>query len=182
MADVLPWGVKEKLTLEKTAIGFYLTGHLFDEVEAEVRRFVRTPIGEMRDSREPQSMAGILSEFRTINGQRGRIGIFKIDDKSGVIEASADDKVLEACRDLLKDDEFVVVTGRLQPDHFSGGLRMKVQQVWSLPVDALNNVVDVAVCRLRSKLDDPYAVKLLHTVRGMGYLLALRDGDPAKQP
>ena len=57
-----------------------------------------------------------------------------------------------------------------------------VQQVWSLPVDALNNVVDVAVCRLRSKLDDPYAVKLLHTVRGMGYLLALRDGDPAKQP
>ena len=132
LAEALPWGIKERLTLEKTAVGFYLSGHLFDEVEAEVRRFVRTPIAEMRDSREPQSMAGILSEFRTINGQRGRIGIFKIDDKSGVIEASADDKVLEACRDLLKDDEFVVVTGRLQPDHFSGGLRMKVQQVWSL--------------------------------------------------
>ena len=53
-----------------------------------------------------------------------------------------------------------------------------VEQVWSLPVDALNNAVDVAVCRLRSKLDDPYAVKLLHTVRGMGYMLALRTDSP----
>lgn len=132
LTEALPWGVKERLTQEKTAVGFYLTGHLFDEVEAEVRRFVRTPIAEMRDSREPQTMAGIISEFRTINGQRGRLAIFKIDDKSGVIEASADEKVLNACKDLLKDDEFVVVTGKLQPDHFSGGLRMKVQQMWSL--------------------------------------------------
>ena len=42
----------------------------------------------------------------------------------------------------------------------------------------MNNAVDVAVCRLRSKLDDPYAVKLLHTVRGMGYMLALRTDSP----
>ncbi len=132
MADVLPWGVKEKLTLEKTAIGFYLTGHLFDEVESEVRRFVRTPIAEMRDSREPQVMAGIISGLRTINGQRGKLSIFALDDKSAVIEASIDEKTMAACADVLKEDEFVVVSGRLQPDRFSGGLRMKVQQMWSL--------------------------------------------------
>lgn len=132
LAEALPWGVKEKLTLEKTAVGFYLSGHLFDEVAAEVRRFVRTPIADMRDSREAQTMAGIISELRTINGQRGRLAIFKLDDKSGVVEASADEKVLNACRELLKDDELVIVSGKLQPDHFSGGLRMKVQQMWSL--------------------------------------------------
>ena len=132
MADVLPWGVKEKLTLEKTAIGFYLTGHLFDEVEAEVRRFVRTPIAEMRDSREAQTMAGIISGLRTINGQRGKLSIFTIDDKSMAIEASVDEKTMAACVDVLKEDEFVVVSGRLQPDRFSGGLRMKVQQMWAL--------------------------------------------------
>ncbi|MEG2632764.1 MAG: DNA polymerase III subunit alpha, partial [Comamonas sp.] len=59
-------------------------------------------------------------------------GLFKIDDKSGVIEASADEAVLNAHKELLKEDEFVVVSGRLQLDHFSGGLRMKVQQLWSL--------------------------------------------------
>ena len=94
LADALPWGVKERLTQEKTAVGFYLSGHLFDEVEKEVRRFVRTPLAELRDSREPQTLAGIISDFRAINGQRGRLGLFKIDDGSGVIEASVDENTL----------------------------------------------------------------------------------------
>ena len=132
LADALPWGVKERLTQEKTAVGFYLSGHLFDEVEKEVRRFVRTPLAELRDSREPQTLAGIISDFRAINGQRGRLGLFKIDDGSGVIEASVDENTLNTYRDLLKDDEFVVITGRLQLDHFSGGLRMKAQQLFNL--------------------------------------------------
>ncbi|WP_027013686.1 DNA polymerase III subunit alpha [Comamonas composti] len=132
LANALPWGVKERLTQEKTAVGFYLSGHLFDEVEQEVRRFVRTPLAELRDSRESQTLAGIISDFRSINGQRGRLGLFKIDDKSGVIEASVDEAGLNTWRELLKDDEFVIVTGRLQLDHFSGGLRMKVQQIQNL--------------------------------------------------
>ena len=37
--------------------------------------------------------------------------------------------------------------------------------------DSDTNVVEVAVRRLRSKLDDPYPTKLLHTVRGMGYVI-----------
>ena len=36
------------------------------------------------------------------------------------------------------------------------------------------NVVDVAIKRLRGKVDDPFAVKLIHTVRGMGYVLEIR--------
>ena len=97
-----------------------------------MRRFVRTPLAELRDSREPQTLAGIISDFRAINGQRGRLGLFKIDDGSGVIEASVDENTLNTYRELLKDDEFVVITGRLQLDHFSGGLRMKAQQLWNL--------------------------------------------------
>jgi len=117
---------------EKTAVGFYLSGHLFDEVQQEVRRFVRTPIAELADSRETQVLAGIVSDSRVISGQRGKLALFKLDDKSGVIEASADEAVIAACAGMLKDDEFVVLSGRLQFDHFSGGLRVKVQQVWDL--------------------------------------------------
>ncbi len=132
LVDVRPWGIKERLTQEKTAIGYYLSGHLFDEVEKEVRRFVRTPIEELADSRESQVMAGIVSDLRVINGSRGKLALFKLDDKSATIEASADEGVLNAYRDALKDDEFVVINGRLQLDHFSGGLRVKVQQVFDL--------------------------------------------------
>ena len=40
--------------------------------------------------------------------------------------------------------------------------------------DSDTNAVEVAVRRLRAKLDDPFAPKLLHTVRGMGYVLEER--------
>ena len=44
MVPAEPWSVKERLTLEKTAIGFYLSGHMFDQSEAEVRQFVRREV------------------------------------------------------------------------------------------------------------------------------------------
>jgi DNA polymerase-3 subunit alpha len=132
LVEAMPWGVKERLTLEKTAIGFYLSGHLFDEVGMEVRRFVKRKIEDLIDSREPQLLAGIVSDLRVINGQRGKLAIFKLDDKSATIEATADEAVINSARNLLKDDEFVIVMAKLQPDRFTGGYRLSVNQVWDL--------------------------------------------------
>ena len=58
--------------------------------------------------------------------------MFKLDDKSEAIEAVANEELLNANRDLLKDDELVIVQGKVQPDRFSGGVRLNVQQVWDL--------------------------------------------------
>ncbi len=49
------------------------------------------------------------------------------------------------------------------------------EQVWDMNFDSDTNVVEVAVRRLRAKLDDPFPAKLLHTVRGMGYVLEDRN-------
>ena len=133
LADVLPWGVKERLTFEKTAIGFYLSGHLFDEVEREVRHFARRPLAEVSDSREPMLLAGIVGDLRVINGQRGKVAIFKLDDKTATLEATADEALLNAHKVLLQDDELVIAQVLAQPDRFSGGLRLKVQQLYDLP-------------------------------------------------
>jgi two-component system, OmpR family, copper resistance phosphate regulon response regulator CusR len=45
------------------------------------------------------------------------------------------------------------------------------EQVWDMNFDSDSNVVDVAVRRLRRKVDDPFTKKLVHTVRGVGYVL-----------
>jgi two-component system, OmpR family, copper resistance phosphate regulon response regulator CusR len=45
------------------------------------------------------------------------------------------------------------------------------EQVWDMNFDSDTNVVDVAIRRLRSKADDPFTKKLIHTARGMGYVL-----------
>ncbi|MBN8490055.1 MAG: heavy metal response regulator transcription factor [Burkholderiales bacterium] len=49
------------------------------------------------------------------------------------------------------------------------------EQVWDMNFDSATNVIDVAVRRLRGKLDVPFERALLHTVRGMGYMLEARD-------
>jgi two-component system copper resistance phosphate regulon response regulator CusR len=50
------------------------------------------------------------------------------------------------------------------------------EQVWDMNFDSHTNVVDVHVRRLRSKVDDPFDQKLIHTVRGIGYVLEERPG------
>ena len=47
--------------------------------------------------------------------------------------------------------------------------------VWDMNFDSDTNVVDVAIRRLRSKIDDGYPIKLVHTVRGVGYVLEAKN-------
>jgi two-component system copper resistance phosphate regulon response regulator CusR len=47
--------------------------------------------------------------------------------------------------------------------------------VWDMNFDSDTNVVEVAIRRLRTKIDDNFPVKLIHTVRGVGYVLEVKD-------
>jgi two-component system copper resistance phosphate regulon response regulator CusR len=49
------------------------------------------------------------------------------------------------------------------------------EQVWDINFDSDSNVVDVHVRRLRMTVDDPFPRKLIHTLRGVGYVLEPRD-------
>ena len=132
MVEAAMFGIKARLVQEKAAIGFYLSGHLFDEVEQEVRQFAKLKIDDLLDSREPRLLAGIVGDLRVINGNRGKVTIFKLDDKTDTLEASVDEAVYNTHRNLLKDDELVLVQGVLQGASERFGRRFKVTQVWSL--------------------------------------------------
>jgi DNA polymerase-3 subunit alpha len=133
LPKVEAWSIKERLTHEKAALGFYYSGHLFEEYAPEVRRFARKRIADLVDSREPQLLAGIVSDLRVVSGARGRTAIFRLDDGSEHIEAVAADELYDAQRERLREDELVVIQGKVQPDRFSGGLRLQVGSVWDLP-------------------------------------------------
>jgi DNA polymerase-3 subunit alpha len=132
LVEAPTWSIKERLSLEKTAIGYYLSGHLFDQSGEEVRRMVKRRVADLQDSREPIMVAGIVGDLRIINGHRGRVAIFKLDDKSDAIEAVANEELINAHKELLADDELIIVQGKVQNDRFSGGLRLTVQAVWDL--------------------------------------------------
>ena len=52
---------------------------------------------------------------------------------------------------------------------------MIVEHVWDMEYDGLTNIVDVYIRHLRSKIDDKFPIRLIHTVRGIGYMLDTHD-------
>jgi heavy metal response regulator len=54
---------------------------------------------------------------------------------------------------------------------------MIAENIWGYDFYSESNVLDVFIRNLRRKLDDPYAVKLIHTIRGVGYKLSVGQGD-----
>lgn len=132
LVEMPAFGIKARLVLEKTAIGFYLSGHLFDEVVQEVRQFAKHAIDRMGESRDPQTLAGIVGDLRIINGNRGKLIIFNLDDKTDTLECVVDENLFNAQRHLFKDDELVIIKGTLQPGSERFGRRFKITNVWDL--------------------------------------------------
>jgi two-component system copper resistance phosphate regulon response regulator CusR len=75
----------------------------------------------------------------------------------------------------LTAKEFLLLTLLLRRQGQVLSRTLLAEQVWDMNFDGGTNIVEVAVRRLRGKLDDPFERKLLHTVRGMGYVLESRN-------
>ena len=56
---------------------------------------------------------------------------------------------------------------------------MIVEHVWDMDYDGLTNIVDVYIRHLRSKIDDKFTAKMIHTVRGIGYMLDVAESPTA---
>jgi len=79
------------------------------------------------------------------------------------------------CRLDLTAKEFTLLTLLMRKEGQVLSRSDLAEQVWDINFNSNTNVVEVAVRRLRGKVDDPFETKLLHTVRGMGYVLELRE-------
>ncbi len=79
------------------------------------------------------------------------------------------------CRLDLTAKEFTLLTLLMRKEGQVLSRSDLAEQVWDINFNSNTNVVEVAVRRLRGKVDDPFDTKLLHTVRGMGYVLELRE-------
>ncbi|MFT0213911.1 DNA polymerase III subunit alpha [Pseudomonas sp. F1_0610] len=125
--------LKERLQGEKETLGLYLTGHPIDEYEKEVRRFARQRICDLRPSRDSQTIAGLIVNMRVMKNKKGdKMGFVTLDDRSGRIEVSLFADAFAQAQALLQTDVLIVVEGEASHDDFSGGLRFRTKQVYSL--------------------------------------------------
>ncbi|WP_323072703.1 DNA polymerase III subunit alpha [Mycetohabitans endofungorum] len=131
LVDEPAWTEKRKLQEEKAALGFYISGHLFDAYKDEVRRFVRQKIGELKEGRD-KVIAGVITAMRTQMTQRGKMLVAVLDDGTGQCEVTVFNEIYDANRAIFKEDELLVVQGQARNDSFTGGIRFTVDIVMDL--------------------------------------------------
>ena len=119
---------------------------------------------------KPFSFSELLARLRTIL----RRGLQPADRMVRVADLEIDFPRLRATRagqrlDLTaKEFNLLALLARRQGEVLSR--TVIAEEVWDVNFDSDTNVVEVAIRRLRKKMDDPFPLKLIHTVRGVGYV------------
>jgi DNA polymerase-3 subunit alpha len=130
------WPAKERLKGEKETLGLYVSGHPFDEYEAELRRLAKTPIQELKPSRKNQKVAGLIVNQRLKKSKRGdTLAFLTVDDRSGRLDVSLFGEVYDANRDWIAPDKVVLMEGEVSHDDYSGMLKMRVKSI--TPIEAV---------------------------------------------
>jgi len=132
LAKVPPWNLHTRLTEEKTALGFYFSGHLFDAWRDEVRRFAPTPLARLQASRSVQWFAGVLSDIRTRMTRRGKMLYALLDDGTAQLEVAIFNTLYEQHRHRLKEDNLIIMQGKVSHDEYAGGLRVSAEVLYDL--------------------------------------------------
>ncbi|WP_374337610.1 DNA polymerase III subunit alpha [Leeia sp.] len=147
LLDVAPWDEKTQLQEEKLAIGFFLSGHPYNSYRREIAPFVRQRLGQLSPDKAPQRLAGILVATRVKMTQRGKMAILTIDDATSAVEVTLFSEAFDANKDKLKEDQLLIIEGKVSNDEFSGGLRVNADSILTL---------DEARTRFASHLDLTY--------------------------
>jgi DNA polymerase-3 subunit alpha len=132
LPDVAPWTEQQKLQEEKAALGFYLSGHPYWAYQKDLSNFITTTLASLAPREQPQLLAGIVSGIRVRMTGRGKMAIVGIDDGTTRIEVVVGNELLNQSQQLLKDDQLVIVEGRVSNDDFSGGIRVNARKLYDL--------------------------------------------------
>jgi DNA polymerase-3 subunit alpha len=171
-AKVQPLSMQKRLTREKEALGLYLTGHPIDVYRNEMRHLAGTRISDLRPRDGEQRFAGWVIGLRSLKTQRGSIVFVTLDDRSGRIEVSVANDVLDRHRDKLVKDTLIIVSGQVAQDEYSGGVRVRANQLMTL-TEARGRAIQGVCLQLSAEgFDDQWTDQL-------AALLKSHQGDPA---
>ena len=130
--EIPAWSERELLLNEKQALGFFFSGHPFNACAKEISAFARRRLGDLEPQREPLLLAGTVLGVRTQMSRRGKMAIVTLDDATAQLEVSVFSELWDAARSKVREDEILVVDGKVSRDDFSGGLRVVADSLLTL--------------------------------------------------
>lgn len=124
---------------------------------------------------KPFAFSEFLARVRALGrrSQHLQEDVLRVGDL--VIETSTRKASRAGRRIALSPQEFALLVLLAKRAGTAVSRTVITEQVWDINFDSNTSVVDVAIRRLRAKIDDGFEQKLLHTVRGVGYVLEPRD-------
>ncbi|PHV11244.1 DNA polymerase III subunit alpha [Chitinimonas sp. BJB300] len=167
LVEVPRWTETAQLTEEKTAIGFYLSGHPFTAQAKFVRGFVKTELARLVPNKGTQWITGVVLEIRTKIGQRGKIAFVTLDDATTKRDVMVYAETLESARHSLREDTLVVIEAKVSEDTYGGGggLRIIAERVLDL-AEARSRFAKVLSLGVNSQADAIQLRRLLDPYRG----------------
>ena len=137
--EIEPWSEEEQLSAEKQVLGFYLTGHPYDQYREELANITHGSIAELQGKikqaygKTAARVAGLVTSLRTRQTRKGKMMAFAVlDDCSGRLELAAFSTVYEQCQASLVVGQLIVVEGGLAIDDYSGMLRLTIESLYSI--------------------------------------------------
>ncbi len=145
---------KERLHGEKETLGLYLTGHPIDEYVEELAHFVGGRIVDLKPDKNKQLVAGLVVGMRVIKTRRGdNMAVITLDDRSGRIEVAIFADTFQEYRDKIVKDALLVLEGQVSEDDYTGGLKMRADQVKSLTEARENYLKAIVIDVTKEKLN-----------------------------
>jgi len=132
LIEMSPWEDKQKLIEEKVATGFYFSGHPFKHYQKIISGFVSEKLSDLMPRQSPYLIAGIISAIRIRISTRGKIAIVTLDDGKARIDVVVSNAILNEAQSLIKEDQLLIVEGKVSHDDFSGGNRVSAIKVYDL--------------------------------------------------
>ncbi|MDP2030583.1 MAG: DNA polymerase III subunit alpha [Thiobacillus sp.] len=132
LVEVPHWSDLDKLIQEKSALGYFFSGHPFTSYLAEVSGFAKRQLNSLEPSRDPVMLAGIVVSLRVQMTRRGKMLILLLDDATAQVEVVIFNELYEQNRHLLKDDALLVIEGKVNRDDYSGGIRVTAEKIYDL--------------------------------------------------
>ena len=107
-------------------------------------------------------------------------GLLRVDDLELDLRRHAVSRAGQAIE--LTPKEFALLEYLMRNEGQAVSRAMITERVWGYGFDTYSNLIDVHINHLRKKLDHGFDPKLIHTVKGVGYVLEARHAEPPREP
>ena len=127
--------IKERLKEEKASLGFYFSGHPFDADLEEVSKFCKSRLNQLNVQKGPSRpvlIAGVVLSARMQQTKRGRMAIITLDDGSAQVDVSVFSEIFESKKELIREDQVLIVEGKASYDDYSGGTRVTAENLYDM--------------------------------------------------